>query len=184
VIALTALVLVLTVLLLVCLFALMDQYRTLELVRDHLGINDSPRPLTFPSGEIVPSEAGLPAHLDGADHLVVLFLSTSCTTCKTVANALRGKRAEGLHVVVRSRSEALGREWAQEAGLAPDAVTVAADDHIADAFELRVTPAVFVLRGGHIALAQTVPSARQLEPLLAGPLTLPRRDEEPSWTTT
>ncbi len=165
-IALTALVLVIAVLVLVCLFALMDQYRTLEEVRDHLGTGDEPRPLTYPTDVIVPSSVGLPAALDGAEHAIVLFLSTTCGTCATVARGLRGPLAPDVHIVLRARSDADGTGWRADAGLAPESTTIATDDRIADAFGLRVTPAGFVLRHDRIVVAQTVPSPRQLVALL------------------
>lgn len=193
-IALTALVLVVAVLVLVCLFALMDQYRSLEEVRDHLGTGDAPRPLTHPVGAIVASEIGLPASLDGAEHAVVLFLSTTCATCSTVARSLRGSLPDDLHVVVRTPTTGVGAEWCDDVGLRPGTVTLATDDRIADAFGLRVTPAGFVLSHDRIAAAQTVPSPRQLEALLdqraqlaVGPPpapTAPDADGGRSWITT
>lgn len=192
-IALTALVLVLTGLVLVCLFALMDQHRTLSELRDHLGAGDNPRPLTHPVGPIVASEIGLPAELDGADHAVVLFLSTTCATCATVARSLRGVVPEDLHVVVRTPSPGAGAAWCEEVGLRPALVTLATDDRIADAFGLRVTPAGFVLTHDRIATAQTVPTPRQLEALLdqrallaVGPPTAPTAPDSEggrSWIT-
>lgn len=194
-IALTALVLVLAALVLVCLFALMDQHRTLEDVRDHIGTGDAPRPLTHPVGPVVASEVGLPAALDGADHAVVLFLSTTCNTCATVASGLRGPLPADVHVVVRTPALAVGQAWCEEVGLRPEIVTIATDDRIADAFELRVTPAGFVLRNDRIAVAQTVPTPRQLQALLdqrallaVGPPTAPNApdtiDGGRSWITT
>jgi hypothetical protein len=166
VIALTGLVLVIAVLVLVCLFAIMDQYRTLEEVREHLGTGDAPRPLTHPTTPVVASEIGLPARLDGADHAVILFVSTTCATCATVARGLRGPLAPDIHIVLKAVSEPDGVTWCGEIGLDPDHVTIATDDRIADAFGLRVTPAGFVLHHDRIAVAQTVPTPRQLVALL------------------
>ncbi|HYI62812.1 MAG TPA: hypothetical protein VEW93_13520 [Acidimicrobiales bacterium] len=173
--ALTAFVLVLAVLVLVALFALMDQYRTLELVREHLGINDTPQPLPHPDPAPRPSEAGLPAELDTAGHLVLLFLSTTCGTCKTVATALRGKPTAHLHVVLKAHSPAVGAEWCRETGLPPERVTLDVTSSVADAYQLRTTPAAYVLDRGQVLLAQTIPSFRQLAPLLTpGATVLPR----------
>lgn len=193
-IALTALVLVVAALVLVCLFALVDQYRTLEEVRDHLGTGDAPRPITHPVGPVVASEIGLPARLDGAEHAVVLFLSTTCETCATVARSLRGALPDDLHVVVRTPSPRAGEAWCDQVGLRLGDVTLATDDRIADAFGLRVTPAGFVLRHDRIAAAQTVPSPRQLQALLdqraqlaVGPPptpTAPVSEGGRSWSTT
>lgn len=167
-IALTVLALALALLLLVCLLALVDQYRTLEVIRQHLGVNDAPRPIDHPRGRVVPSATGLPAELDGLPHLVLLFLSTSCTTCKTVANALRGKDVPALHVVLKTHSEAAGAEWAREAGLRLDRITFDTAGTVADALQVDITPAAHVIRDEAIVIAQTVPSYRQLEPLLTG----------------
>lgn len=167
-IALTIVVVALAVLVLVCLLALVDQYRTLELVREHLGVNDAPRPIDHRPGPLVPSEVGLPGHLDARGHLVVLLLSTSCTTCRTVAVALRGKDLPALHVVVRSAAADEGRAWCAEVGLAPHAVTLDVGGAVAAALGVTITPAALVVRDGGVVLAQTVPSYRQLEPLLSG----------------
>lgn len=167
-IALTVLTLVLAVLVLVCLLALVDQYRTLELIREHLGVNDTPRPIDHPRGRVVPSEVGLPPELDARPHLVVLFLSTSCSTCKTVATALRGKDVPALHVVLKTHSEVAGAEWCREAGLAPERVTFDTTGRVAAALGTDITPAAYVIRDEAVLLAQTIPSYRQLEPLLTG----------------
>lgn len=165
-IALTALVLLLVLVVLVSLFALMDQHRVLLEIQEHLGTGDAPRPLTHPIGPVVASDAGLPAHLDGAERAVVVFLSTTCATCATVGRGLRGPLAPELHVVVRAPSAAEGARWYEEVGLHAGSVTVSTDDRVADAFGLRVTPAAFVLRHDHIVVAQTVPTVRQLTALL------------------
>lgn len=165
-IALTVLVLVLAVLVLVCLFALMDHHRTLEEVRDHLGTGDAPRPLTHPVGPIPTTAVGLPRWVEEAEHAVVLFLSTTCATCATVARGFGRGPHPDLHVVVRTPTTAVGTQWCAEVGLPADLVTLATDDGIADVFDLRVTPAGFVLRRGGIAVAQTVPSPTQLRALL------------------
>lgn len=172
--ALTVLVLVLVVLTLVALLALVDQYRTLELVREHLGINDTPRPLPKPDRAPRPSQVGLPPGLDAADHVVLLFLSTSCSTCKTVATALRGRSLSHLHVVLKAHSSREGTEWCGDVGLAAEKVTVDTTTEVADAYQLRTTPAAYVLSRGAIVMAQTIPSFRQLQPLLTpGGVVLP-----------
>ncbi len=173
--ALTVLVLVLVVLTLVALLALVDQYRTLELVREHLGINDTPRPLPKPDPAPLPSHAGLPAELDAVDHLVLLFLSTSCSTCKTVATALRGRSLSRLHVVLKAHSPREGAEWCGDVGLPAERVTVDTTAEVANAYQLRTTPAAYVLARGGIVMAQTIPSFRQLQPLLTpGGVVLPQ----------
>lgn len=173
--ALTVLVLVLVVLTLVALLALVDQYRTLELVREHLGINDTPRPLPKPDPAPLPSQAGLPSGLDASDHVVLLFLSTSCSTCKTVATALRGRSLSHLHVVLKAHSPREGAEWCRDAGLPAERVTIDTTAEVADAYQLRTTPAAYVLARGTIVMAQTIPSFRQLQPLLTpGGVVLPQ----------
>lgn len=167
-IAVVVLLLALAVLVLVCLFALIDQYRTLEIVRQHLGVDDAPRPIDHPRGEVVAAAVGLPARLDDLPQVTLLFLSTSCSTCQAVATALRGRSLPTLHVVLKAPSAQRGAEWLRDVGLDPAGATIDVGGRVAAGLMVDITPSALLLHDRHVTLAQTIPSARQLEPLLTG----------------
>ncbi|MGW5679455.1 hypothetical protein ACWEV4_30990 [Streptomyces sp. NPDC003860] len=158
---------VLSVLVLVCLLALVDQYQTQQLIRGRLELDDAPAPIEIPGDrELAPSAIGLPAELDTQEHLVVLFLSTTCDTCKTIAKKLDGRPPATLWVVLVEGFQERAEAWFSDTGLPRAQGTVDLDGRISDAFELDVTPAAFVYRNGEVILGQTIPSFRQLDSLL------------------
>ncbi|MFF7788141.1 hypothetical protein [Streptomyces sp. NPDC007991] len=158
---------VLSVLVLVCLLALVDQYQTQQLIRRRLELDDAPSPIDLPLDRaLAPSAIGLPAELDDHEHLVVLFLSTTCDTCRTIAKKLNGKPPQTLWIVLVEGSAERAAEWFSSTGVPRNQGTVDLDGRISDALELDITPAALVYRRGEVVLGQTVPSFRQLDPLL------------------
>jgi len=177
VVALTIAVCLLTVLVSICVLALVDQYRTLEVVRSELGVNDTPEAIAVPDGlPEPPSAAGLPAEFDGHQRLTVLFLSTMCSTCQTIAKRLRGEVPYGVKLVVEARSHEDAEQWLTASRMPADRVIVDEESRIAGLLDITVAPAAVVFRDGRVVSAQTIPSFRQLEALLAAP--------EPVITTT
>ncbi|MDT0543140.1 MULTISPECIES: hypothetical protein [Streptomyces] len=158
---------VLSVLVLICLLALVDQYQTQQLIRGRLELDDAPAPVEIPGDRVLaPSAIGLPAEFDDHEHLVVLFLSTTCDTCKTIAKKLKGRPPKALWVVLVEGSPERAEAWFAGTGLPQAQGSVDVDGRISDAFELDVTPAAFVYRRGEVVLGQTIPSFRQLDSLL------------------
>ncbi|MFF1477149.1 hypothetical protein ACFVYD_06165 [Streptomyces sp. NPDC058301] len=158
---------VLSLLVLICLLALVDQYQTQQLIRGRLELDDAPAPVDIPGDRVLtPSAIGLPAELDEHEHLVVLFLSTTCNTCKTIAKKLHGRPPKSLWVVLVEGSAERAEAWFADTGLPQAQRSVDLDGRISDAFELDVTPAAFVYRHGEVVLGQTIPSFRQLDSLL------------------
>ncbi|HEX6686108.1 MAG TPA: hypothetical protein VF062_25265 [Candidatus Limnocylindrales bacterium] len=158
---------VLSVLMVICLLALVDQYHTLELIRAKLKIEDNPQPLNVPRDR-APSGIGLPLELDGKPHLVVLFLSTSCNTCRSIAKGLNDSPSPNIWVVLEHAHTAeRALQWLDAVALPADRVTIDLDGSVADALTIDVTPSAVVFREGRVLLAQTIPSFRQLTPLLS-----------------
>jgi len=166
-IALAIVTFVLSLIVLICVLALMDQYRTLELIRTHLGITDAPRPLDVRRDGAMPSAAGLSGHFDDTDHLVLLFLTTSCSTCKAVASPLHGRRESSLVVVLAAKTRDSAFAWVKDVGLDPSTVVVDLHEKVAAFYGIEASPSAIVLSYGKVVLAQTVPSFRQLSPLLS-----------------
>jgi hypothetical protein len=166
-------VVLLSLLVLVCLLALVDQYRTMELIRAKLKLEDNPEPIPIPNDRPVnPSAIGLPNELDARAHVAVLFLSTSCTTCRSIAKGLQTKPSTDVWVVLmHAPNEEAGAAWLAAAQMPAERASVDVHGDIASALGIDVVPSVVVYREGDIVLAQSIPSFRQLVPLLS-PTTL------------
>lgn len=162
-------VVVLSLVVTVCLLALVDQYRTLEVIRARLELEDAPHPIPIPLGRATnPSAVGLPATLDAAPHLVALFLSTSCSTCRSIASGLREHPSSDVWVVLQQAGTAEeGTRWLTDEGLVIDRATIDVDGQIAAALGVSIIPSAVVYRDGEVLLAQSIPSFRQLTPLFA-----------------
>jgi hypothetical protein len=154
------------VVLLVVVLALVDQYRTLELIREDLGLNDRPEPIGLPDPAPTPSQLGLPESWDVPEHLVLLFLSTTCTTCASIARKLNGRIPSTLQVILEVTGHGAPEEWLDDVGLRGQGVIVDVESAIADGLQLSITPAAVIYQRGTLRMAQTIPSYRQLEPLL------------------
>ncbi|MFI6238387.1 hypothetical protein ACIBEF_00750 [Micromonospora sp. NPDC050795] len=159
----------LSVTMVICLLALVDQYQTLELIRAALKLEDNPSPIPFPTdGSIKPSLIGLPTQLDTQPHLTLLFLSVSCTTCRAIAEGLRRKDLDHIWIVLQqAHSSEEGRMWLEGMNMPVDRATVDLDERVAQATRIDIVPSVIVYRSGEPILAQTLPSFRQLQPLLS-----------------
>jgi hypothetical protein len=158
----------------ICVLALVDQYQTLELIRTSLKLEDNPAPIPIRmDGSIKPSFVGLPPELDAQPHLALLFLSVSCTTCRSIAEGLRPKELEYVWIVLQqAHSSEEGRAWLEGMKVPVDRATIDVDERVARAIGIDVVPSVVLYRSGEAFLAQTLPSLRQLRPLLT-PRTMP-----------
>jgi len=152
----------------VCVLALIDQYKGLLQIRTTLGLVDTPRQI-----EIAPSAPplslsglGLPNQLEQADHAILVFLSTKCTTCRMIGSSLRGHVPAPLWMVVEGPSQEACDQWLSEVGLPAGRVTTDVNGQIVRRLNLEVVPAAAVFTGGAFRFAQTLPSFRQLEKLL------------------
>jgi thiol-disulfide isomerase/thioredoxin len=160
---------VLSVLMLVCLLALVDQHRSLENVRRHLSSTSHPAEQSL-------AQLGLPVDLDQRRQLVLIFLSTSCTACRSLARPLGKAPRDRIWIVLEAPSEAAGLRWLSGVGLPNKNVTIEDNQRAISAFGVEVTPAVLVFRDGNPVVGQTAPSYEHLEPLLLA-------DDLPSFLT-
>jgi hypothetical protein len=162
-------VVVLSLLVLLCLLALVDQYRTMELIRARLKLEDNPEPIPIPNDRpVAPSAIGLPAELDSRAYLAVVFLSTTCITCRSIANGLQTKPSDDVWVVLlHAHNKEEGAAWLATAEIPTDRASVDPGGAIASALGIDVVPSVVVYREGEVVLAQSIPSFRQLVPVLS-----------------
>jgi hypothetical protein len=157
---------VLAVLVLVALLALVDQHQSLELVRRHLTSTTKPVAMAYESPGVSLASLGLPARLDELEQLNLVILSTSCTVCQTLGQAMRNAPRENLWIVLDAPTSAQGERWLSTVGLDQRIVTIDDDRRIVAAYGITMTPAVLVLHKGEPLVAQTAPSYEHLEPLL------------------
>ena len=162
-------VVVLSLLVLLCLLALVDQYRTMELIRARLKLDDNPDPIAIPSDRpVAPSAIGLPTELDARPYLAVVFLSTTCITCRSIAKGLQTTPYTDVWVVLlHAHDEEEGAAWLDAAEIPADRASIDPRGDIASALGIDVVPSVVVYRDGEAVLAQSIPSFRQLVPVLS-----------------
>lgn len=162
---------------------MVDQRRTLDHVRQHLARAARPEPIEYIRPSPTLASVGLPPALGEFSHLVLLFLSTSCTSCLSLARRVGKSTSEHVWIVLSAPSVSVGWEWIEDVGLRKDFVTVDEDHRAFTGFGVGITPAILVLRRGEVMLGQTVPSYEQLEPLLSTqnlPPELTEADEVPA----
>lgn len=154
----------------ICVFALVDQYKSLLQLRDALRLVDTPNELPVLGLDgTLPSSVGLPAVIDGEPFAVVLLLSTKCTTCKAVARGMDGQVPAKTWAVIEGRSESECRGFQEAAGLPNERVLIDPGGRIADGLKTRIFPTAMVFSMGVALRAQSVPSSRQLRQLVDRP---------------
>lgn len=156
-----------TILVMICLLALIDQHRVIQSLAAGANERESAEPITFERGpETAPQLLGIELDVVRQPEFVMLFLSTSCTTCAEIADGLEdnGEMHDRLLVVLQGHSESDVMGWM---ALRPMSlrgrVVVDADGGIANALGIHVAPAAVVYFDGVPVLAQTVPSRNQLD---------------------
>jgi hypothetical protein len=162
---------ILSILVVICVLALVDQYLTLEVIRNRLKLEDTPEPIALPRDRsLAPSAVGLPSDLDSWPHLVALFLSTSCTTCRSIAEGMRTQPSSNVWVVLQQvRDVEHGTQWLADVGLPAERATIDLDGSVAETLGISIIPSAVLYREGDPLLAQSIPSFRQLTPLLSPP---------------
>jgi hypothetical protein len=152
---------------LVCLLALVDQYKGLLQIRRQLGLIDTPYDLGLADdGALRASAAGLPTAFDREDVVVIAVLSTKCASCVTVAQDWHGKISEPAWALIAAGSHEQAREFQEKVGLFSDRVLVDVEGRIANNLKIRTFPSAVVFSKGELKSATTLPSYRQLRALI------------------
>lgn len=90
-----------------------------------------------------------------------------------------GSHPPTLQLVLEVTGHASPEEWLYEVGLRGQGVIVDVGAAIADGAQVSVTPAALIYQSGILRLGQSIPSFRQLEPLLEPvSLSLPPSENE------
>ena len=157
---------VVAVLQVICLLALVDQYKSLLQVRNALLLVDTPQELPLLGLDGVrPSAVGLPARLDSEEFAIVVLLSNKCGTCTAVARGFGRFPAPGW-AVVAAASEDQCRVFQEEVGLHGDRVLLDVGGRIADRLKVHSFPTAIVFSNGAAVNSRAIPSNRQLRRLL------------------
>ena len=155
--------------------ALVELFRQVQQIRRHLDLDDRPTPLDL--GRLVGKPAttvGLPAELDRTRAAMVLFLTSKCATCRSIAAAFKGAVPLAMWVVVEPVSGDDADLFVEEFRLLGERTVVDRGGRIADRLGLDVTPSAVLVDGGRLQRAETVPSSRQAFAML--PLVRPLRE--------
>lgn len=151
----------------VCVFALVDQYKSLLQLRDALRLVDTPNELPVLGLDgTLPSSVGLPAVIDGEPFALVLLLSTKCTACKAIARGIGGQVPHKTWPVIEGRSESECREFQEAAELPAERVLLDPGGRIADGLKTRIFPTAIIFSKGVAVLARSIPSYRQFRQLV------------------
>lgn len=151
----------------ICILALVDQYKGLLQIRTALRLVDTPYDLGLADDEALrPSAVGLPAAFDVDEVVVVAIFSTKCASCFTVAQGLRGRLPAPSWALIAAGSEDQGREFQTSVGLPSDRVLMDVDGRIASSLNIRTFPSAVVFSKGSLKTATTIPSYRKLRRLI------------------
>jgi hypothetical protein len=160
---------VIAILQVICLLALVDQYKGLLQIRESMGLLDTPEPIQLAAltAAPAPSELGLPERLDAEERVVVAFLSTKCTTCRNIGKGLRGHIPTNMLVMLEGPRQDACEQWLTEVGLSGERVLIESmHDGVASRLDLSIFPSALIFEAGSLRAAQTLPSTRQLRQLL------------------
>jgi hypothetical protein len=161
-VALLVLCCLLAVVVFVQLGALVELFKQVEQIRAELSLVDVPTELDLGRARGRPPSAfGLPTALDRQPGALVLFLSTKCSTCASIAAAFRGAVPLGMWIVVEPIVDDEGDQFVEGFQLAGDRTQVDYGGRIADRLGLDVTPSAVMVADGRMEQARTVPSSRQ-----------------------
>ena len=140
-----------------CLAAVFEVFQQLEEIRRRLAIDDEPVELNIDAADLA---GRAPAEVTERDRAALMFLHSSCGTCRLVADKYARATPEGLWFVVPEHD--VGRLKSFEDLAAVGRVIADPDEGgLAEAIRLDVTPSVVLLRGGVVTRVLGVSSVSQ-----------------------
>jgi hypothetical protein len=140
--------------------ALVEVFRQLADIRQAFDLDDEPLPLDLGRNGLRAAELGLPARIEGLPEAIVVFLSTKCAACASIAHLFSGGSPESVWFVVQAEHDAASLiETLERAG---ERLVVDIDGRMTAELGLEVTPSVLTVRYGEVVRAQAVSSPRQV----------------------
>ena len=156
---------VLGVLEIVCLLALVDQYKGILQIRERLALDDTALDLEVVNAGVQAAAIGLPLAFSRDDLAVGVMLSTKCASCFTVAEGFKGRVPTGAWAIIAG-SESGCKEFQERVGLAGDRVLMDFGGQIADRLHVRTFPSALLFANGQLTAVKSVPSYRELRHVL------------------
>jgi hypothetical protein len=141
--------------------ALVEVFRQLAEIRASLNLDDRALPLGLLNMDVSVTEIGLPEELATAPEVIVVFLSTKCATCLSIAEAFRGGAPSSVWFALQSDEAGLTKLTAP-LERSSDRIVADVGGKIASRIGLDVTPSVLTVQYGQIVRAQAVSSVRQV----------------------
>jgi len=148
-----------------CLLALVDQYKGLLQIREQLKLIDTSYDLELSGVGTRASAAGLPSDLSHTDIAVTLMFSTKCLTCYNVAESMKGRLPASTWAIITG-SEGQCAEFQTRAHLGHDRVILDVGGKIVDKLRVHAFPSALLFVDGELRAAKSVPSLREFEHLL------------------
>jgi hypothetical protein len=144
----------------ICCGALVEVFRNLRDIRTVLNLEDEPTPMELATRELELGDLGFAPALESEPEAIVVFLSSKCGTCRTIAEAFRGGAPETVWFVLSGTPEPT--PLLETLAHSLERVIVDIDDEVANRIGVHVTPSVLTLSYGRVTRAQAVSSARQV----------------------
>ena len=138
----------------VCFAALLEVFRQLSDIRLVLNLQDEPTPIELRARGLNVEEMGLLLPLANEPKAIVVFLSTKCGTCLSIADAFRGGSPQTVWFVIADSPEA--PDIAAILSASGRRVMIDVGDATAERIGLSVTPSVLTVVFGTITRAQSV----------------------------
>jgi hypothetical protein len=160
----------LTLLVLTCCGALVEVFQQLEQVRTTIKLDDKPIPLELRSGGTSVTDLGLPPVLAEIPEMILIFLSSKCVTCKSIAHAFRGGAPERVWFILETDADGR-KELSAALSTTESRIVWDKTGQIAKVAGIDITPSVVTLSYGAIVRAYAVSSAHQVFALI--PTVLP-----------
>lgn len=141
--------------------ALVEVFRQLADLRAAVNPDDQPVPLDLADKRLHASDLELPAALAALPEAILVFLSTKCAVCRSIAYAFRGGSPESVWFVVYGAEEARA-DLVATLDASANRVIVDAEGEIPRRLRLNIRPSVFTVKYGEITRAAAVSSPRQV----------------------
>jgi hypothetical protein len=145
----------------ICVLALIDQYKGILQIRNQLRLRDDAVDLEIAEMGVDASEAGLPPPFSSEEGVVGVLFSTRCASCFSVAEGFKGRVPAGAWAIIAG-SEPQCKEFQERVGLTGDRVLADVDGRIADKLRVRTFPSALLFARGELTAAKSVPSYREL----------------------
>ena len=164
---------ILALLVTLCCGALLEVFRQLASVRTILKLDDRAMPLDLAGQGKSAAVVGIEVGLERLPESICVFLSSRCSTCRTIAAAFKGGPPANTWFILEVDNESGRNTMLGLLGASADRTVLDHNSVIAGALGLDVTPSIVSFDYGVVSRAYGVSSVKQVIDLL--PSALPAR---------